>query len=152
MKNKNISPNGFYVIPPWIIYTRKLADTNFLEYKIEGEIHASPEACVSSFRQDIHHQADDPSNKKYPTYEIVNESKNSLLTYVIHQESFPFRNTEMSVRYLFSQNTENSTKEVRWEETWEEESVPPPSKNFPGCKPLEGLGISHPWLAITPER
>ncbi|MEM8969678.1 MAG: hypothetical protein AAGE93_24885, partial [Bacteroidota bacterium] len=72
--------------PSWTIYTRKLAGTNFIEYKIEGDIQSSPRACLSSFRQDIYHQANDSNNKKYPTYEIVDESQDNLLTYVIHKE------------------------------------------------------------------
>ncbi len=35
--------------PTWTIYKRKLAGTNFLEYKIEGAIKSSPKACVSVF-------------------------------------------------------------------------------------------------------
>lgn len=111
----------------WTILSRKVKGTNFLEYKIEGEIESSPEACAAGFRQYIHHEADDNENKKFPTYDILNESTNSLLTYVIHNEPFPFKDTEMSVRYLFFNNEAGSTG-VRWNEAWDEASVQPSKK------------------------
>jgi hypothetical protein len=124
--------------PTWIIYSRKVTGTDFIEYKIEGDIAATPQACLSSFKQNIYYQADDSENKKYPTYEIMDESENTLLTYMIHDELFPFRNTEMSVRYFFSQDPESSTKKVTWREAWEEESVPPPTKKLSRVQTFRG--------------
>lgn len=107
----------------WIISSRKIKGTNFSEYQIEGVIEASPKACVAAFRQDILNQAADLENKKYPTYEIVSESKDSLLTYVIHKEPFPLKDTEMSVRYIFA-NDEDQNAGVKWHEAWDESQVP----------------------------
>ena len=109
-------------IAPWTIYSRKIKGTDFLEYKIEGEISTSPETCVVAFKQDIYHLVDKKDNKKYPTYELVHESENSMLTYVIHNEPFPFKNTEMSVRYLFSNDKEDDAK-ITWHEAWDESLV-----------------------------
>lgn len=109
-------------IPSWVIYTRKIAGTSFLEYKIEGGLQSSPKACISSFRQDIHNQAEDVKNRKYPTYQIVYESNDSLITYVIHNEPFPLKDTEMRVRYIFYDNEEGN-KGVRWHEAWDDSSV-----------------------------
>lgn len=109
----------------WTIYSRKVRDTNFLEYKIEGKIEASPKACLTSFIKDIHNQADD--FKKFPTYEIVEQSAKSILTYVIHKEPFPLKNTEMSVRYMFFSNNDE-TAEVKWKEAWNESSIQPSKK------------------------
>jgi len=111
----------------WTIYSRKIKGTNFLEFKIEGDIEALPKACLAAFRQDILNQAADFKNKKYPTYEIVSESKDSLLTYVIHNEPFPLKDTEMSVRYLFCNDEDGSTG-VRWHEAWDESQVQPSKK------------------------
>lgn len=111
----------------WTIYSRKVKGTNFLEYKIEGEIASSPESCIATFRKDIYQQVDKKENKKYPIYKIVNESKDSLLTYVIHNEPFPFKDTEMSVRYLFSDNKEGDAT-IIWHEAWTESSVKPSKK------------------------
>lgn len=108
--------------PNWSIYTRKIVDTDFIEYKIEGIVEASPDVCISSFKQDLHKLANEKKNKKYPTYEIVNETKDSLLTYVIHKEPFPLKNTEMSVRYTFF-NNENGSRGVKWHEAWNEIQV-----------------------------
>lgn len=113
--------------PTWIIYTRKIANTNFLEYKIEGDIQASSKACLAAFRKDLYKQADDPKNAKYPTYEISKEKDGSLLTYVIHNEPFPLKDTEMSVRYQFF-NEEDGTAEVRWHEAWMDSPVQPSKK------------------------
>lgn len=113
--------------PTWIIYSRKLVGTRFLEYKIVGDIKSSPANCVASFKQEIHNQADDLKNKKYPTYEIVDESKDSLLTYVIHNEPFPLKDTEMCVRYIFFSNDDGS-KGVSWKEAWDECPVQPSRK------------------------
>lgn len=113
--------------PSWIIYSRKIAGTNFLEYKIEGEVQLSPEACLASFKQDLHEQAAGKEKKKYPIYDIVEESAESLLTYVIHKEPFPLKNTEMSIRYTFFKHSDGST-EVSWHEAWEECRAEPSKK------------------------
>lgn len=113
--------------PSWLISTRKIAGTNFLEYKIEGDIESLPKACINSFRQDINNLASDPENKKYPTYDIVDESEDSILTYVIHREYFPMKNTEMSVRYKFF-NSEDGSTGVTWKEAWDESPVQPTKK------------------------
>ena len=115
---KQIKKSSEKEVQEWTISTRKVRGTNFLEYKIEGDVTSSPEAFVSSFRQDIYNQAEDLANKKFPTYEILEETKESLLTYVIHKEPFPFKNTEMRIRYNFFSNEDGSTG-VRWKETWD---------------------------------
>ena len=129
------SPDG--EVAKWIIYSRKIEGTSFLEYKIEGNIESTSKACVSAFRQDIHNQANDLKNEKYPTYGIVYESTDSLLVYLIHKEPFPFKNTEMSLRYLFFQSTESNTEEVKWEEAWDESS-PSMSKKFNRVQTFRG--------------
>ena len=101
----------------WIIYKRKIKGTNFLEYKIKGEIQASPKACITIFNEVLYNQA--LNHKKFPTYQISHESKDSILTYVIHKEPFPLKNTEMSVRYLFNTH-ENNAASVTWNEAWED--------------------------------
>ena len=106
----------------WTIYSRKIKGTDFLEYKIQGDIKASSKACVAAFRRDILNQAADLNNKKYPTYEIVNQSTDSLLTYVVHNEPFPFKDTEMFVRYMFFNNEDGSTG-VTWHEAWDESPI-----------------------------
>lgn len=111
----------------WTIYSRKIKGTNFSEYKIEGDIEASPKACVAAFKQDILNHSADLKNKKYPTYEIASDSKDSLLTYVIHNEPFPLKDTEMSVRYVFSNDKDGSTG-VTWHEAWAESQVQPSKK------------------------
>jgi len=123
----------------WNIYSRKIRNSNFLEYKIEGNIKSSPKACVTVFRKDIYKQAKDPDNKKYPTYNIVYDSVNSLLTYVIHKEPFPLKNTEMSVRYTFIQECNDSNiQNVKWEEAWDEAMVPALSKKFNRVETFRG--------------
>lgn len=113
--------------PTWAIYTRKHIGTDFLEYKIEGDIASYPKACVASFKQDLYNLANGSNSKKYPTYEIVEESNESLLTYVVHNEPFPLKDTEMSVRYTFFRNEDGSAG-VRWNEAWDECSVLPSKK------------------------
>lgn len=110
--------------PSWIISTRRIIGTNLLEYKIEGGMNLSPKACLIAFIQDLHKQA---GNKKYPTYEISEEPEESLLTYVIHNEPFPFKDTEMSVRYQFFSEEDGSTG-VRWHEAWDDCPVEPSRK------------------------
>ena len=73
--------------PAWVIYTRTIGGTNFLEYKIEGNIQSTSKACLGAFKQNLHNHADNTKNKKYPTYEISKESEESLLTYVIHKRA-----------------------------------------------------------------
>ncbi len=111
----------------WAIYSRKIKGSNFLEYKIEGNIESTPNKCITIFRQDIHNQANDLQNKKYPTYNIIYESSDSLLTYVVHNEPFPLKDTEMSVKYFFS-NLEDGSAGVSWHEAWDESNVQPSKK------------------------
>lgn len=111
----------------WAIYSRQIEGSNFSEYKIVGDIGASPKACIEAFRQDILNQSEDLENKKYPTYEIVSETKDNLLTYAIHNEPFPLKDTEMSIKYLFF-NEEDGSTEVTWHEAWDESQVQPSKK------------------------
>ena len=106
-------------VTDWTIYSRRVKGTNLREYKIKGDIAASPETCISEFRHEIQDQANSLANKKYPTYEIISESADSLLTYVIHNEPFPLKDTEMSVQYVFSTKKDGGTA-VIWKESWEE--------------------------------
>ncbi len=128
--------------PSWTIYSRKVKESNFTEYKIEGDVKASPNASVAAFRRDIHDQAADLKNKKYPTYDIISESKDSLLTYVIHHEPFPFKDTEMSIMYVFS-NDEDGTTRVTWHEAWNVNPVPP-SKKLSRVKTFRGYWTFAP--------
>lgn len=102
----------------WSINSRKIQGTNFFEYQITGDINAPAEASLAAFKQDIVRQANDLDNKKYPTYEIISESKDSLLTYVIHNEPFPLKDTEMMVKYHFHYNKSGNTG-VHWHEDWD---------------------------------
>lgn len=106
----------------WTIYSRRIQGTNFLEYRIEGEVMASAEDCLQAFKQDILNQSTDSNNTKFPTYDIVHKTKDSLLTYVIHNEPFPLKDTEMSVRYIFSNDASGNTG-VEWHEAWEETKI-----------------------------
>lgn len=134
LRNKSIKEWSAFQLEPvkksedekWIIYSRKIKGTSFLEYQIEGDIKASPPECLASFKQDILSEASDLHNKKYPTYEIIHEAKDSLLTYVIHNEPFPLKDTEMSVRYLFY-DREGETG-VSWREAWDRSQVQPTKK------------------------
>ncbi len=120
----------------WTIYSRKVKGTNFSEFKIEGDIEAAPKACVAAFRQDILNQSTDLNNKKFPTYEIASDSNDSLLTYVIHHEPFPLKDTEMSVMYLFF-NHDNGSTGVTWREAWDESQIQP-SKKFNRVETFRG--------------
>ena len=113
--------------PTWTIYARKIDDTGSLEYKIEGEVQSTTEACLASFREDIQDLANGSDKKKYPSYEIVEETKDSLLTYVIHKDPFIFKNTEMRVKYLFIAK-EDGNIGVSWHESWEDCPNPPSKK------------------------
>ena len=113
--------------PTWTIHSRKIVGTDFFEYKIVGKIEDSPKDCLASFRQEIYDQADGREKKKYPTYKIVDESNDSLLTYVIHNEPFPMKDTEMSVRYWFYAGTDGSLG-ISWKEAWEESEIQPSAK------------------------
>jgi len=112
--------------PDWIIYSRKISGTNFFEYKIEGETSSTPQACISSFKQSLQNDATD--SKKFPTYDIINQSPDTLLTYVIHNEPFPLKDTEMSVRYIFFTSDDAGSTGVRWQEAWDDSKVEPAKK------------------------
>ncbi len=101
---------------PWKIYSRKLKDTNFVEYKIEGELASSPTHCLSALKQNLYNDANDA--KKYPTYEILKSTSDSILTYVIHNEPFPLNDTEMNILYQFHSEQDGSTH-ASWKEAWD---------------------------------
>ena len=147
LRNKSIKEWSFYQLEEvkkstegkgeqWTIYSRKIKGTNFFEYKIEGDIDASPETCLLAFKQDMLNKSKDLKNKKYPTYEIVSGTPDSLLTYIIHHEPFPFKDTEMSLRYVFYNNVDGSTG-VAWHEAWNECQVSP-SKKLSRVKSFRG--------------
>lgn len=114
-------------LPSWIIYSRGIPGTNFLAYKIEGEIQSTSKACLSWFKKDIHNLAEDLENKKFPVYEIVHETADTIETYVIHNEPFPLKDTEMSVRYVFSSDDDGEER-VKWREAWNDQSIAPSKK------------------------
>lgn len=122
--------------PSWRISYREIAGTNFSEYKIEGEIPSTPTGCLAVFQQDLHQLADDTTNKKYPVYDISEASEKSYLTYVIHNEPFPLKDTEMSVRYQFIRDEDGATG-VTWREAWEDCPIPP-SKNLKRVESFRG--------------
>lgn len=111
----------------WTISSRKIKGTNKYEYQIEGVVGSEPSNCIASFAKEIKDQAADMNNKKYPIYDIVHESDDSLLTYVIHNEPFPLKDTEMSVAYLFH-DSEDGNFGVRWHEVWGEQQKKPSKK------------------------
>lgn len=113
--------------PSWKIYKRKLKGTDFLAFKIEGDVQSTPTACLTAFKQDIYSLAAGADRKTYPIYEILNDSEGSFLTYVIHKEPFPFKNTEMITRYMFTSD-EGGNSYVTWKEAWEESKVAPTKK------------------------
>lgn len=106
--------------PTWEIYSRQISGTSMLEYKIIGDISSTPETCIATFKQDLFN--DTLNLKKFPTYNITTESDTSFLTYVIHNEPFPLKDTEMSIRYSFSANDSNG-RSVKWKEDWEACSI-----------------------------
>lgn len=114
-------------IAEWVIYSRKVKGTNFLEYKIEGNVQSPPKDCIEAFKNDIYRLADGAEDKKYPTYDILDETDENLFTYVIHNEPFPFKDTEMSVKYKFYSNEDGATG-VKWKEAWENSKIPPSKK------------------------
>lgn len=126
----------------WKIYKRKIKGTNFLEYKIKGEIQASPNACIEIFNENLYKQALD--HKKYPIYQISHESEDSILTYLVHKEPFPLKNTEMSVRYVIDTLEDNSAN-IIWKEAWEDCSKQPSKK----LKRIESFRGSWHFLQIN---
>jgi len=118
-------------IPSWTIYSRRLAGNHFLEYRIEGAIASSPKTCAAVFKQDILNLSEGRKKDKdydFTTYEVLEESEASLLTYVVHNEPFPFKDTEMSVRYDFFVDSEGGAAGVQWKEGWEESQILPSKK------------------------
>lgn len=114
--------------PSWNIYTRQLPRTSIYEYKIEGLVGATPEACILVYRGDILALAAGTKiDKKLTTYDLLEETSDSLLTYVIHNEPFPLRDTEMCVRYRFSLGQDGAAV-AEWVEAWDQRTIPPSKK------------------------
>jgi|GEM_PF-1497998 len=111
----------------WTIKRRKISNTELWEYKIEGGIALSPREGAKRFREEIHHLAKGSDPKKYPTYKILDESKDSLLTYLVHHEPFPFKNTEMCVQYVFHKDDHRNIT-IEWKESWGNSGIEPTKK------------------------
>ena len=106
--------------PAWTIYMRNEQGSSFYEYKIEGNIDASPEVCITSFKSDLYNLANGITKEedyKYTTYTILNESSDTMVVYAIHKEPFPLKNTEMNIRYVFYEDTSGNAG-VTWKEAW----------------------------------
>ncbi|AWV96820.1 hypothetical protein [Arcticibacterium luteifluviistationis] len=120
------SPNS--EVKEWIIYSRKLRGTNFLEYKIEGKVESTASTSLSAFKGDIiRHTNGSKIDEKLTTYKLMEKSEDSLLTYVIHDESFPFKDTEMCLRYKFFTD-EDRNSIVKWNEAWDKCEIQPSKK------------------------
>jgi hypothetical protein len=116
--------------PTWSIYMRKIEETNFLEYRIEGLIESDPSTCISAYKKEIYDLAEGKTKDldyDFTTYNILYEAEDSIVTYVIHNEPFPFKSTEMSVRYVFYSKMDGS-KGVNWNEAWNEYPIQPSKK------------------------
>lgn len=100
----------------WVISARSVAGTSMLEYKIEGEVPETPLNAIDDFRQEIIDLASE-EQKKYPVYDLLVESDDKLVTYVIHNEPFIFKDTEMAVGYVFYDD-EVGHAGVKWKEAW----------------------------------
>jgi len=50
----------------------------------------------------------------------------------------PFKDTEMSVRYRFTQAADSNTEGVEWVEAWDDTSVPPPSRKLSRVETFRG--------------
>lgn len=114
----------------WIISRKNEEGTSFYEYKIEGLVEASPENCIASFKNDIYDLSNGIKKEegyKYSTYQIVEESSNTLVIYAIHKEPFPLKNTEMSIKYTFDY-VKNGNARVEWHEAWADFPVKPSKK------------------------
>ncbi len=122
--------------PKWKISKREMVGSSILQYKIEGRIESTPSKCLSAFREDLFQQTHESMRKKFPIYKIKEVPENVLLTYVIHNEPFPFKDTEMSVRYQFK-HEEDGRSEVKWKEAWND-SVVSPSKNLNRVETFRG--------------
>jgi len=101
----------------WAISRRQIRKTDFWEYKIEGKLAITPEKGARRFRGEIRSLAKGGNPRKYPRYDVLRESKDSLLTYVVHHEPFPFRDTEMCVAYVFQNSTDNHIS-LYWRDSW----------------------------------
>lgn len=116
--------------PTWVIFRRNEERSNFYEYKIEGLVEASPEKCISLFKQDLYDLSNGIQREgeyKYLTYQIVEESSKTLSVYAIHKEPFPLKNTEMSIKYTFDYE-KNGNARVQWHEAWADFPVEPSKK------------------------
>lgn len=117
-------------VPKWVIYRRKFDGTKTLEYKINGEIQSSPELCVDAFKQNLYDLSNGigkESDYEYSTYEIVADTTDSLCVYAVHNEPFPFKDTEMSIFYTFYNDTSGMAG-VRWREAWKDYPTPETKK------------------------
>lgn len=108
----------------WAISKRKIKNSTFWEYKIEGTMNSTPKEGAIGFREDIHNLAKGSNPKEYPIYKIIKESKDSLVAYFVHNESFFFKDTEMCVKFDFH-NNENGDVIIEWTESWNDCSTQP---------------------------
>lgn len=117
-------------VPSWVIYRRKIEGTKELEYKIKGDIYASPSICINEFKQNLYDLSNGEgkeSDYEYIQYEIITDTTDSLCVYAIHNEPFPFKDTEMSILYTFHSDTTGNAG-VRWREAWMDHPTPESKK------------------------
>jgi hypothetical protein len=117
-------------VPSWVIYRRKIEGTKELEYKIKGDIYAAPSICISEFKKNLYDLSKGEgkeSDYEYLQYDIVTDTTNNLCVYAIHNEPFPFKDTEMSILYTFQSDTTGNA-EVRWREAWNDHPRPESKK------------------------
>jgi len=109
----------------WKLFSRIANGSDFLEFKVEGNIESSPTACIGAVKEKL------VNNAKYTDdglpIEILSETENELLTYSISKMPFLFKNREMCERYVFFKD-ESGAEGVQWKEAWEECPVPASKK------------------------
>ncbi|MET1260698.1 hypothetical protein ABV409_15225 [Flagellimonas sp. DF-77] len=87
------------------------------EYRISGQIGLTPKQALLGFEEAIHAKAGAPASKEYPIYDLQRKNDSALLVYMTHKESFPFRDTELCVRYTRTK-ADNANQGLRWETAW----------------------------------
>lgn len=106
----------------WTVYSRKVKDSKFKEFKIEGEICVSPSKSIESLREKTEN-SQKYVDEKEGFINVLSSTQNETVIYSVYNLPFPFRAREMCERFLFTENKETGVLKISWKEDW---AVAPP--------------------------
>lgn len=101
----------------WHVYSRKVKDSKFKEFKIEGLINVSPSKAITTLREKTENSKL-YLDEKEGFVDVLNSAPKELLVYSVYHMPFPFKDRSMCERFTVSIDSISGVHKISWMEDW----------------------------------